>query len=235
MLPVLPAAQRKPSFSDRLGRGVGKAIEGGQQLYQQHQQEELKRHQQESIRKLMGENVANLPPELQKLAFQSSLKGQESNQKSVNDQKQKSGGFQIALQTVDQMRNLRQKGNLGRGSAALGFFGGETAKDRGEYETLGNSLISYASNIPIRNRLEFEKLAGRISDPSTTDAEAEGILDGLERIISGSLSQYENAEEDEIDNEEKVLDENAMNLIYRKAKGDKNEAMRIAKKMGYKI
>ncbi len=71
------------------------------------------------------------------------------------------------------------------------MFGGETAKHRGEYQTLGNSLISYASNIPIRNRQEFEKLAGHIGDPNITDAEAEGILDGLERIINNSLSGYQ--------------------------------------------
>ena len=95
----------------------------------------------------------------------------------------------LALQTVGEMRRIRAKKNLGRGSSLLGWFGGEAAKDRGEYETLGNSLIQYASNIPIRNRVEFEKLAGRLSDPDITDKEAEGILDGLEKIISGKLTR----------------------------------------------
>lgn len=102
--------------------------------------------------------------------------------------------LQSGLSAIDRMRNLREKGNLGRGSSVLGFFGGETAKDRGEYETLGNSLIQYASNIPIRNRQEFEKLAGHLSDPSTTDSEAEGILNALQNIIKGSMSQYEQPE-----------------------------------------
>ena len=93
------------------------------------------------------------------------------------------------------MRNLRKKGNLGRASGLAGFFGGETSRDRGSYQTLGNSLISYASNIPIRNRQEFEKLAGHIGDPNITDEESMGILDALERIIQGSLNQYEIPEE----------------------------------------
>lgn len=98
--------------------------------------------------------------------------------------------FEAGLQTVQQMRNLRKKGNLGRGSSIMGYFGGETARDRGEYQTLGNSLISLASTIPIRNKAEFETLTGKLNDPDITDSEAEGVLTAIERIINQNMKQY---------------------------------------------
>ena len=240
MVQVLPQAQRSPSFSQRLNVGVGGAMQQAQQMYQQHQQQQQQQQQEqtqrEAVESLMGPGSANLPSRFQELLLQSNLKQQENATKSKSQEEGKTVPLQIGLQSLEQMRNLRKKGNLGRGSSLYGFFGGETAKDRGEYETLGNSLISYASNIPIRNRLEFEKLAGRISDPSTTDKEAEGILEGLESIIRGSLSQYETPEEDyQEKKQEKVLDNTAMKKIFELSGGDKNEAIRIAKKMGYKI
>ena len=101
-----------------------------------------------------------------------------------------------ALQIVNKMRAIRKKGNLGIGASAIGLWGGETAKDVGSYQTLGNSLISFASTIPIRNKVEFEKLAGHLSDPNITDKEAEGILNEMETIINNSINQYQIGEEE---------------------------------------
>jgi len=61
---VLAAPQRRPSFSERLGAGVGKGLEGAQQLYQQHQFEKS------------NPQLSGLPPELQKIALAEQLKGQ---------------------------------------------------------------------------------------------------------------------------------------------------------------
>lgn len=128
----------------------------------------------------------------QKFELEGKLKGSEDLNKKQKDLKENLEPLIGAKDALDQMKLLRKKGNLGRGSNVLGFFGGETAKDRGEYETLGNSLIQYATNIPIRNRIEFEKLAGHLSDPDITDSEAEGILNAMERIIDNSMKQYQN-------------------------------------------
>ena len=46
MVQVIQAAQRKPSFSQRLGVAVGRGVEGSNQLYQQHQQNEEQQQQQ---------------------------------------------------------------------------------------------------------------------------------------------------------------------------------------------
>ena len=99
--------------------------------------------------------------------------------------------YEGALGVVDQMRNIREQGRLGRTSHLTQYlpFASSTRKDIGEYTTLGNSLISYASIIPIRNRQEFETLTGKLNDPHITDAEAEGVLDGIERIILSSLGE----------------------------------------------
>jgi len=64
MVQVIPQAQRKPSFSQRLGLGVGRGIEGASQLYEQHQLEKV------------HPELAGLSPELQKTALAEKLKGQ---------------------------------------------------------------------------------------------------------------------------------------------------------------
>jgi len=140
--------------------------------------------------------------DIEKQTQQQYFEGQQEKFKNENkptpkeeiEKAQNVSNLNSALDTVGKMRQLRKKGNLGRGSAVTGFFGGETAKDRGEYETLGNSLIQYASNIPIRNKAEFEKLAGHLGDPSITDDQAEGILNAMERIIQNSMQQYQGNE-----------------------------------------
>lgn len=112
----------------------------------------------------------------------------EQQERKLNtEREEKIAPLETALETIDEMRKLRQKGNLGRGSGIIGLAGGETARDRGKYEQLGKSLIQYATNIPIRNQLEFETLAERLYDASITDAEAEGVLDAMENIIQNSL------------------------------------------------
>ena len=111
--------------------------------------------------------------------------------KLAGEKTEKDAPYIQALDTIKRMREIGSSGNLGRGSAVKGFFGGQTAKDRGEYEQLGKSLISLSSTIPIRNKAEFETLAHNLYDPSIPDDQREGILAALERIIQGSLSQTE--------------------------------------------
>lgn len=119
------------------------------------------------------------------------LKGNDlKKQKEDNLKKQeKIAPFQAGLQTIEQMRNLRSKGMIGWGSGLTGIISPETRKDRAEYKTLGNSLISLASTIPIRNKQEFETLTGQLNDPSITLDEMDGVLDALERIITQNMQE----------------------------------------------
>lgn len=115
----------------------------------------------------------------------------EKAQKKTNKELEKANAVKGGLQTVKEMRDIRKKGNLGVGSNITKMFGGETAKDFGTYEQLGKSLIQLSTNIPIRNRIEFETLAEKLYDPTILDKEAEGVLDAMENILNRSLIEDE--------------------------------------------
>lgn len=150
-----------------------------------------------------GKNKFQEQSQLQKNAFEaeeSAKKFERENASKMTklseDQKAKIAPLQAGLQTINEMRKLRSKGNLGRLSPIMALGAGETSKDRGAYQTLGNSLISMASTIPIRNKAEFEILTGKLNDPSITDAEAEGVLDSMEKIIQRSMEAFESEHEE---------------------------------------
>lgn len=92
-----------------------------------------------------------------------------------------------ALGILDQMEKLGAKGNLGIGTSLRGVISPKTRREASEYERLGKSLISFASNIPIRNRQEFETLAHDLYDPSISDDSRKGILSAMKRIIQSSM------------------------------------------------
>ena len=236
--------QKQPTFSQSILGGLSQSVP---QAFQEHFSN--KRNQQEIAQeneaaKRMGIDLSGISdPNVRQKVMSEALRGQENekqfnreslfkneeiNRKTQQEQENKNLPLQSALERVGKMKDIRKKNNLGRGSAVLGFFGGETAKDRGAYETLGNSLIQYATTIPIRNRVEFEQLAGRISDPSITDSEAEGILDELEGIIKDGLSGNESEEMDE--NILNDLSDNQIQELYKESNGDINRAKKLAMK-----
>lgn len=95
--------------------------------------------------------------------------------------------LQGAMDTLSQMEKIGAKGRLGIGTKVRGVVSPKTRKDAAEYERLGKSLISFASNIPIRNRQEFEVLAHDLYDPSISDDARAGILFAMKRIIQNSI------------------------------------------------
>ncbi len=181
--------KRRPSFGERVNRGLGTALQAGSQFMQQQQAESQKQQEQEAIARALGDEASGLPRDFQKMAYESQLKGQEQGNKLRGAKEEKNeeaiGLLSGAIDTVNRMKQLRKKGNLGIGATYSPFP--ETRKEAGEYEQLGKSLIQYATNIPIRNRIEFETLAEQLYDPNITDATAEGILNAMERIIGNSM------------------------------------------------
>lgn len=101
-----------------------------------------------------------------------------------------------ALETIGRMESIGKKGNLGIGTKVRGVLSPQARREAAEYERLGKSLIQFSSNIPIRNRQEFEVLAHDLYDPSISDASREGILAALKRIIQSSMKQFEAPEEE---------------------------------------
>lgn len=219
MVLFLPAQQSPNSrLAEQLGLGLGKGISSFTDALLQKRQVS----RENEAAKRLGIDIEGLEdPETRRQLLINSLKGSQEEKllgmkgameeasmgrkmqetsmaeqlKSTGEKKQKIAPFQAGLETIQRMRQLGEKGNLGRGSALYGFFGGETAKDRGEYEQLGKSLISLASSIPIRNKEEFETLAHNLYDPSIPDSQREGILDAMEQIIMRNMSPYLDEEE----------------------------------------
>jgi len=223
----LSTAEKFGQMFSNLGQGMGQAIPQFLMQKQQRKMMEQKAQQEnETLKRLTGMDLSGLDPKMKQKAFELAMQAKNEEEKfgrenllkrgkEEQDKKDKIVPFKEALTTIERMKSIRKKGGLGFFSHAKSIFGGEDAKDRGEYQTLGNSLISYASNIPIRNKSEFEKLAGRISDPDITDAEAEGVLTAMEKIIKGSLSQYS---DEESQNQEKNPIEPTKGMIVRNKK-----------------
>ena len=180
MIQVLPAAKTfGGEFAKALGGGAGKGFSESNDTQQRLKQEKLQEERENT--KLQLQHQMNKELQQQKYEFESEKAG-----RKLREEKEANiAPLQGAMDTLNRMKALRKKGNLGIGSTYSLF--GETRKEAGEYEQLGKSLIQYATNIPIRNRIEFETLAENLYDPTTTDAKAEGILNAMERIITNSL------------------------------------------------
>lgn len=138
------------------------------------------------------EIMAALPPELQKIALTGSYKGPTG--KDAAKQQNLLG----ATNTLNRMKELLEKRTVGPKMSRPGTtsrkwgstFSGEGVKDRAEYERLGKSLISFATAIPIRNRLEFETLANSMYDYGQPIEALKGNVEAMERIINNSLGIY---------------------------------------------
>lgn len=200
MVQIIDQAAPRQSFSSQLGlilgRGAAEGLAGGLQqgqeskrLKAQQQIQHLQGEQENEALKRMGIDLSGITsPDIRKSIITEQLK-------SGGMQKEKMQPLHSGLQTIEEMRKIGEHGNLGRGSAIKGFFGGDTAKHRAQYEQLGKSLISLSSNIPIRNKAEFEALAHNLYDPSLPDDAREGILNAMESIIKRSLGGGEELSE----------------------------------------
>jgi len=207
MVQIIPAAK---TFGSQLGLNLGGGIsQGFAKAVQSKQMSEQMKMENEAAKE-MGVDLSKISdPKIRELILSQKLKqsGEEEllNKKQSFEErlfdkqqsakaedlkqknKEKTAPLESALGIVEEMRNIRKKGNLGIGTSWSPFA--STQKDASTYEQLGKSLISYASTIPIRNQMEFQTLAEKLYDPNITDAHAEGILDAMERIISGSLQE----------------------------------------------
>lgn len=189
-----------PTWGSALGDFGSSFLDEYRQKQQQSQQEDALQQlmqqtqgmdPEDAIQQIFG--AKGVPFEQKKTIAQVKRDAQVQTQKKqelAKKREEEIEGLGGALETVDRMRDIRANGRLGILSRGTQFFpGGEdTRKDRGEYAQLGKSLISYATNIPIRNKFEFEVLAKKLHDPNITDAEAEGVLDAMERILNNALS-----------------------------------------------
>lgn len=183
------------SQSGNLGRALGQF---GSDFLQGRQEAQQQSQLASALFGDQGEDYSSLPintqmqlaqmRQNQQIEQQKMQLKQAEQQTKLNEKVQPIIG---AREVIQRMRDIGANGRLGRGSGIWGLLGGETSRDRGEYEQLGKSLISYATSIPIRNRIEFETLAEKLYDPSLPDKEREGVLDAMERILNNSLQSVQ--------------------------------------------
>lgn len=179
MGPIIPAHQPRQNYAKMIGDQLS---EGMKNYFQRQSSADALRQENEALENLGIHSTGINDPKIRQLLTAASLKGEKVDVKSIQKGKELEG----ALETLQRMKDLRKQGNLGWGSQISKFWSPEVRRQFGEYEQLGKSLISLASNIPIRNRQEFETLADKLYDPTISDDEAEGILSAMERIISNS-------------------------------------------------
>lgn len=196
MLQEASKSGRPEDIQDAMNNILSKVSPERQQMAQQILQNKYNQLQQTQQKQSaasyyqsqgINPNAANLPEGIQKEI----IKGK---RKESGEQNQ---GILGALDVVKRQRELLKSANLGPKYAILGTgrkagstFTKQGIKDRAEYERLGKSLISRATNIPIRNRIEFETLADKLFDPLAKQEEIEGSLDAMERILNNSLGIY---------------------------------------------
>ncbi len=212
---------RRRTFGEQLSEGIEKAIPMAQKYYDEYQDQKLDQAARESENKSLmenyGINVSGLSPEMRKNVVAEELKGRnklnlleaQNVAKSQNITPQQEKNQQElkrltgALGVIDEMEEIGKGGNLGLGTTFQQAISPKAREDAGKYETLGKSLISYASSIPIRNRAEFDVLAEKLYDPSISDSGRKGILDGMRKIIQNSIDAFGIEEEDEIPSKNK--------------------------------
>ena len=131
---------------------------------------------------------------LSKMA-QNEFQSRQDSKKAKSDYQKNIAPLESALDSISAMEDIGSRGNLGVGTTLRGMISPKARRDAAEYSRLGKSLIQFSSNIPIRNRAEFETLAHDLYDPSISDASREGILNAMKQIIQSSMNKYEAPEE----------------------------------------
>jgi hypothetical protein len=179
-------------------RGFAEAAQEGATAIPQHFMERDRQRgmqqalseEDEAIERLTGLDPRGLSPDLKKEFFkeQSKLLG-----KPVGDP-EKAASFKQGLQTVQEMRNLMETGDIGKLAALKVPFSSEARQHRQQFETLGTSLIGlYGATLPtgIRNKTEFEEYMKGIARPGMTEAAIQGSLDALEMLFKTGMARQQ--------------------------------------------
>lgn len=197
----------RPSFATQILGDVGRGIGAfGNEFLQQKLSQRQQANENQALQRLTGQDFSGIPSEMKKLFIQEMLKQQTSQAREAQNlagkvnteamkleakKQEKLVPLNAGLKKIQRMEEIGSKGNLGFGSGIKSAFSSDIREDRAEYERLGKSLISLASNIPIRNQREFETLAHDLYDPSLTDATRKGILNAMKQIIQDSLEEQQ--------------------------------------------
>lgn len=172
MVQIIPAAQRKPSFAERLNVGIGRGLEHGSQLLQQNQLKQQERQKNENLQRLTGMDLSSLEPEIQKTIVSEMLK--HHGKQDILGQKQKFldqllGGRQQESQLGNQLQGSQQqneqKQGIPNGFDPTSLSDEDIARASAVDPNLGRSL-QHAKDISLRERRAKEELEFRKSQAS---------------------------------------------------------------------
>lgn len=210
---VLPGIEKKPSFSSRLGAGLGQGISSGiNQASEFARQMALEQQKAKSKHSFLDnlfkgkesgarDGLLDLSPEeetMLALEDPTSFNAYRHLKESKLKAKEQKDTLKYGLESLEAMKDIVEKGKIGKFSGVAGFFPGETARDRAEYEQIGRSLIPLvAAGVPIRNQKEFEEYKKVLTDPSAKLDTIKGAINGLERILKNRLKEEGLEEESE--------------------------------------
>lgn len=256
---LLSRSDRRPSFSQQLAQGLGSGITQGigQSLTQMYEKKknigqleglspmfEQLGVPKEGIEKLVQSGV-DPQVAIAMAGHIGTLKKQQ--QKMDLEKEQRVSPLKRGLKLVERQEELLSRGNLGpkagrpgQAPKLLSAMSKEGQKDRSEYEQIGKALISLGSNIPIRNQQEFNVLAERFYDPTLTESEIKGTIDGIRRVISEGLNEEgisldSLSSKGEQGSSKKTLTVDMAEKFLKAANGDKEKARKEARKHGYEF
>lgn len=202
----------------------------------------MKNSQEEKNLSKKFENESNLLEK--KYQFEEKLQGNKPKgtselklEKEIEDEGRVRNTAQTSFNSLARILN---KKNVGKGSGVLGsLFGGETLRDTGEFQSATGGLEAMLVDMVSRGTLSntrFNYITENLL-PKFTDRQEviRGKLKGLADLLDLDPSSLIGQESEGQDFGNKTLDAEAIKKIRKLSGNDKNEAKRIAKKMGYKI
>lgn len=206
MVKIIPASQQlstRERFANAFagaGRGANEAL--SHYLNKEDQIRSSEAQNASKQNELSQKNAHDINLQERKFSHEMDImnqKNQMENQERMNklsgENQENLAPFYAGLDTIKQMKAIKNKGHVGVGSSLTGLFSEDVRKDRAQYSQLGKSLISLASSIPIRNQAEFNTLAEDLFDPSLSQSAMDGVLDAMEQIIKQNMRQYQSGQE----------------------------------------
>lgn len=170
-----------PSFGQQMARGGGQAtasalLAGGEEYLGRKRQRETN----EQLRQLTGADMGKLPPELQKIALQESLRGQ----RKAFEMQSKKPDLSGAVRALDTLEGLISKKGIGWSSFN---YGKEARHNRGEFKATQSAILPLFKSMFPRGMTEKEfNFVNEHYIPQENDTEAtiRGKIKGLRQLVS---------------------------------------------------
>lgn len=201
MVTVLPSRPPKqPSFGQQIVGGLLGGVPGAIDKFQameqkqqaQQMQMEQENRQRDAFAELLGPEYRNLPmetlQEFGKIALKAQADKELQAQKLSGKAQEKQQIQDTAQNAFNRMAELLHGGNLGFGSGVKSFFGGKTAENTAEFDTLTGALEAMMVDMVSRGTLSNSrfKYITEFLLPKSTDIDSKimGKLKAVARELN---------------------------------------------------